>query len=188
MRSEPEVIVRRWLPLAVVTTALCLLVYATVQHSLRSGANDPQVQLAEDAVSALERRDALESVIPPGNVRIESSLAPFVIAFDSAGRPLAGSGSLRGTVPAPPRGVFDFVRANGADRVTWQPDRGVRIAAVVARVSGSPAAFVLAGRSLREVEEREAFARYAAAITWAAALGASLLVIGLGEFLARPSA
>ena len=43
-------ILRRWLPIAASVTALCLLVYATVQQALRSGANDPQIQLAGESV------------------------------------------------------------------------------------------------------------------------------------------
>jgi hypothetical protein len=42
----------RWLPLAVAITILAGLVYATVQQSLRQGANDPQIQLAEDTAAA----------------------------------------------------------------------------------------------------------------------------------------
>ncbi len=38
--------------------------------------------------------------------------------------------------------------------MTWQPERRVRIATVVVRYEGRESGFVLAGRSLREVEER----------------------------------
>ncbi len=42
------------LPFAVAVTGFCLLAYVTVQQSLRQGANDPQIQMAQDAVAALE--------------------------------------------------------------------------------------------------------------------------------------
>jgi hypothetical protein len=42
----------------------------------------------------------------------------------------------------------------GENRVTWQPEPGVRIAAVVASYSGTQSGFVMAGRSLRETERR----------------------------------
>ena len=46
-------IIRHWLPLAVLTFAFCGLVYLAVQQDLRIGANDPQIQMAEDIASAI---------------------------------------------------------------------------------------------------------------------------------------
>jgi hypothetical protein len=57
-------ILRHWLPLAAVTTLLCGLVYLAVQQSLRQGANDPQIQMAEDAAAALVAGSTPESVLP----------------------------------------------------------------------------------------------------------------------------
>ena len=48
-------VLKTWLPLAATVTLVCFIVYGTVQQTYRSNANDPQVQMAEDAVSALER-------------------------------------------------------------------------------------------------------------------------------------
>lgn len=172
---------RRWLPLAAVSTALSILVYLAVQQVQRSDANDPQIQLAEDAVHTLERGAALASVIPAGKVEMEFSLAPFVIAYDPAGRAVAGSGALRGRLPAPPAGVFDFVRAHGEERVTWQPERGVRIASVVRRAEAPDIGFVLAGRSLREVERREEYTRLACAGALGVLLVGSFVVVLLSE-------
>jgi hypothetical protein len=42
-----------WLPLAAAVTMLSGLVYIAVQQNMRIGANDPQIQLAEDAARAL---------------------------------------------------------------------------------------------------------------------------------------
>ena len=42
-----------FLPVAVLATLTCGLIYAEVQQDQRSGANDPQVQLAEDAAARL---------------------------------------------------------------------------------------------------------------------------------------
>lgn len=186
MQLDFSAVLRRWLPLAAIATVICLLVYATVQQSIRSGANDPQVQLAEDAVRALERGDPLGAAVPAGKVDIENSLGPFVIALDSTGQPLAGSGLYRGHLLTPPNGVLEFVRANGEERVTLQPAPGVRIASVVIRTTAKPVAFVLAGRSLREAERRERYTRIAAAVAWAIALAAALVLIVVGELVLRP--
>jgi hypothetical protein len=175
---------RRWLPLAAAIAVVCLLVYAVVQQSHRSAADDPQIQMVEDAVRALEGGATVASVLPTVKVQIESGLAPFVIVYDGQGHPMAGSGTLRGQLAAPPQGVFDFVRANGEERVTWQPERGVRIASVVRRSGAPSAGFVLAGRLLREVEAREENLRNMCALALVAALGGSLLVTGLVEAMA----
>ena len=39
----------KWLPLGVAVTLVCALIYATVQQNYRQSANDPQIQMAEDA-------------------------------------------------------------------------------------------------------------------------------------------
>ena len=172
---------RRCIPLAAVSTIICLLVYVAVQQSLRTGANDPQVQMAEDAVRALERGDAIEKVVPAGMVEIERSLAPFLMLYDADGHAIAGSGALRGQPAAPPPGVFAFVRENGEERVTWQPERGLRLAAVVIRTSAKPAAFVLAARSLREIQKRADYTQNVAAGALVATFCVTLLLTSLLE-------
>ncbi len=172
-----SLIFRRWLPIAALTTITCMLVYLEVQQSIRSAANDPQIQMAEDAVAALERGDAIEKIVPAARVEMERSLAPFLIIYDENRKTIAGSGTLRGLSPAPPTGVFEFVKANGEERVTWQPERGVRIASVVFRTTAKPAAWVLAGRNMREIEKREAYAQNVAAGALAATLCVTLLLV-----------
>jgi hypothetical protein len=95
-------IFRHWLPLAAVTTLLCGLVYLAVQQSLRQGANDPQIQMAEDAAAALAASTTPESVLPVAQVEIFTSLAPFMVIYDDTGGPLTSSGLLHGTIPLLP--------------------------------------------------------------------------------------
>ena len=134
-----------------ITTAIFGIIYATTQQALRHSANDPQIQMAEDAATALNM-DANPQTLPAGHVILQESLAPFLIIYDDSGKPIASSGYLAGKIPVPPNGVFDYTRNAIEDRVTWQPAPGVRIAAVITRYNSG---FVLAGRSLREVERRE---------------------------------
>jgi hypothetical protein len=177
---------RLWLPLAVVITAMCGLVYVAVQQVLRQTANDPQIQMAEDAAAALESGAAVESVVPPEKTAIEGSLAPFVMVFNDQGEVVGSSAQLHGQVPRLPTGVLDYVRSHGEDRVTWQPEPGVRIAAVIVRSQGAQPGFVLAGRSLREVEVREDNAQLEAAAAWFVTMAVSLAAVILGElFLAE---
>ena len=75
-----------FLPLAVLATLLAGLVYGIAQQGLRSGANDPQLQLAEDGARALDAGGDPARVVGPGKVDVAVSLAPFVVVFDAAGR------------------------------------------------------------------------------------------------------
>jgi hypothetical protein len=43
-----------YVPVAVLATLCCGLVYALVQQDLRQSANDPQIQMAQDAARALD--------------------------------------------------------------------------------------------------------------------------------------
>ncbi len=166
--------------LAGIATGVALALYAIPQQVLRNGANDPQIQLATDTVARLEDGAAPSEAVQAGNVDMARSLAPFVIAYNDQGQPLASQAKLNSGVPAPPAGVFDYVRQHGEERVSWQPilgkTRGVRIAAVVERVNGPHPGFVLAGRSLREVEAREAQVEQMAGLTWIGML--TLIIIG----------
>ena len=158
------------LPLAVLATLTCGLIYAEVQQDQRSGANDPQFQLAEDAAARLNAGVSPGSVVDssPG-IDLATSLAPFVIVFDTSHSVLATDATLDGGQPAPPAGVLAAARPGSPNAVTWQPRDGVRIAAVVATWNGGT---VLAGRSLRRVEDRESNAELIAGAGWLAMLGA----------------
>jgi len=176
-------IIKMWLPLAIATAGICALVYLTVQQSLRMGANDPQIQMAEDAASNLDAGASVESVVPSyTKVEIADSLAPFMLVFDDSGKILASSATLHGTVPAYPMGVLDYVRQKGQDRVTWQPEAGVRMATVVVPFEHG---FVVAGRSLTEVEKRASQVESLSGLAMLGIWAATLIVIVLGELVGR---
>ena len=62
---------------------------------------------------------------------------------------------MHGEKPRFAAGVFGSMARNGEARFTWQPAPGVRAATVITSFDGSSKGFVLAGRSLREVEQLE---------------------------------
>jgi hypothetical protein len=176
-------ILRHWIPLAVLSTVICGLVYTAVQQGLRQGANDPQIQIAEDAAAKLSRGDSLASVIPSEKVDIAISLASFVMVYDGEGKVLASSGLLHDQNPDLPLGVLDYTQSHGQDRITWQPEPGVRIATVVAYFNGVQTGYVLVGRSLREVEVRESQTEIITFLAWLVALAATLVTVVFSEFL-----
>jgi hypothetical protein len=144
-----------WLPAAVGATLVAGLTYVSVQQSYRQSANDPQLQLAEDAAARLSAGEQPAAVVGGTQVDLATSLAPFVAVYGSDDQVLAASGSLDGQPPTPPAGVLQAARDTGANMVTWEPRDGVRQAVeVVPWRSPSGSGTVLAGRSLRQVEQR----------------------------------
>jgi hypothetical protein len=156
-----------FLPAAVVLTVACGLAFVGLQQTLRMDANDPQVQLAGDLARKLDAGGAPGTLVGPPDVDLGVSLAPFVAVYDPAGMVLATDGTLDGGPPVPPIGVLDAARSSGIDTVTWQPRAGVRIAAVVVPWHGGT---VLAGRSLRAVQERIGALQGLAVAAWLAGL------------------
>ena len=176
--SRPALLYNALMLLALVS-ALSLGFLVIEQQALRQSANDPQLGLAEDLVRHIEHGTSPSAAVPDDQIDMDASLSPFVIAYDNQGQVLASSAQLNGTVPTPPRGVLDYVRLHGEQRVTWAPRRDVRIASVVLRVAAPQGGFVLAGRNLREVESRKDLLMQMAALVWLGMLG----IILVGTFL-----
>jgi hypothetical protein len=172
-----------WLPLAAGITILSALIYVSIQQVLRIGANDPQIQMAEDTAMTLASGNALESVALTGKVDIAASVAPYMIVFDGSGKPLSSNGFLHGQIPPIPVGVFDEARRTGEDRVTLQPETGVRSAAVIVPIGDGSKGYVLAARSLREVEKRIDQLGLLVLTGWVAALFVSLFLVSILEVI-----
>jgi hypothetical protein len=155
-RTAVTHILLQWLPFAVLATLMCGLIYGTVQQAYRQGANDPQVQIALDVARALENGAPPEVLVPAesGVVDMQQSLAPYIIIYNADLQPIAGVARLHDTIPTPPAGVFDHAKANGENRITWEPEPGVRSAIVLRSYGGEKPGFVLIGRSLSEIENR----------------------------------
>ena len=139
-----------WLLLVVTISCVLGVVYWVVQQDMRIGANDSQIQMAEDTASALQSNKQI--TFSQENIDISQSVAPFIMTFDANGNLRSSEAVLNGKAPVVPSGIFSFAKSNGEDRLTWQPEKGVRIAAVVVPYTNG---FVLAGRNIREVEKRE---------------------------------
>ncbi len=186
------------LVLTALSTGLALALYSIPQQVLRQGANDPQIQMATDLAALLDRYGVTDGLHQGallqsgGGVDMARSLSPFLIVYNDQGQALGSNAQLNGQTPAPPQGVFDYVRQHGEERVSWQPvlggEHGVRIAAVVERVNGPQPGFVLAGRNMREVQARIDQVQQMAGLTWIGMLGVILLgTAGFGWYT-RPRA
>jgi hypothetical protein len=175
---------RVWLPIAAAVTILAGFGYGLVQQDIRTSANDPQWQMAEDAASALAA-DPSAVVVATAKVDMSRSLAPYLITFDLHGTITAASVELGGTTPSPPIGSLTAARTTGAPHsFTWQPAPSVRQAAVVVAYKSG---YVLGGRSMRLVEEREAAIEHLAIAGWLAALiGSAAMTLAATWLLRSP--
>lgn len=170
----------------IIITAVMLLIYACVQQSYRSAANDPQLQIARDLGNALSRGKINEQFFRTDTIDIAQSLAVFAELFDANGKALQSTGFLDGKLPQPPAGIFEFTRANMENILTWQPRPGVRMAMVFEKIKTPGAAlvpkeeleskgFVAAGRSLTETEIRESNLIRMIIMAWIACLSVLLV-------------
>ena len=166
-------------------TILLAVVYATVQQSYRTGANDPQIQLTEDISNKIRQGQPIENIFRADTIDIAQSLSPFAVLYDASGSPTKSTGYLNGKMAQLPAGVFEVAKQNGQDRVTWQPRRDVRVAMVVYYINSAPAQFVAAGRSLREVEDREYNLRKMIFMGWIICMGLVMLNAGLQSYQKR---
>jgi len=138
-----------WLAMMFLVTFTSSLVYLVAQQTLRLGANEQPMQLTKDTMLKLENGQSAVRAIPVDKVNIAQSLSPFVMVFDSNKNLLETSGMMGSSSPVYPKGVLDSVAKSGEDRVTWQPQNGLRYATVAVKYSGG---FIVAGHSLSETE------------------------------------
>ena len=140
-----------WLSGVFIITVIFGTIYTTTQQILRESANDPQIQLAEDAAAALNSGKQPSDIVS-GKVDINNSLAPFVIIYDKNGNVVAGNGYLDDQLADPPFGSLEASSNKTYNAVTWAPYSNVRVATVSVSANDY---YVFSGRSLREVEIRE---------------------------------
>ena len=169
-----------YLPAMAVITVIFGVIYATVQQGYRTGANDPQLQMARDIKTRLSEGRPVD-IFFTDTVDISQSLATVAVLYDADGKPLLSSGYLNGKMLQLPAGVFDYVKTHNEDDITWQPRAGVRMAIVVV---SSPGGFIAVGRSLQEVEIREHDLVIMVFMGWIICIGL-LLVFAAVQFYRR---
>lgn len=173
-----------WIPIAIAVTGLSFVAFGTVQQIYRQSLNDPQVQIAEDAAFALEN-GAQPTWLFASSTRIDiaSSLRPFTVIYDKDLNPLVSTGEIDGEPPMPPQGVFEHAKSEkrglGENRVSWQPKEDVRFAIVVVHVEKTDG-YVLAGRNMRETEDRIWQIQSLIGAAWISILAATLIATWLG--------
>ncbi len=193
-----EWFLRIWVPIAIAVTGMCAVSFGTVQQLYRQSLNDPQIEMSEYIGGMLEDRSSQSaeetihialSDLGMSNSKINvEMLAPVVAYFDTDGKYVAGTALyLNGDLPAPPKGVFEYTRANLSDRLTWEPspNYGLRLATVVRYVGGLSPGFLVVARNMREVEDREENLQNQVLIAWLVTLLATLVTAIAADWYAR---
>ena len=178
-------IFKNWFAYAGIITLLCGIVFITVQQSYRLSANDPQLQLAEDAANALNKGADPKSIVgSTPAIEISQSLSPYLVIYDASGNVAAGSATLNGKPLKIPQGVIDYIQKNGKDAATWQPVPGVR-QAMVGFSTANKAYVTVAGRSLRNVEDRISLLGEQVLFGWGMSLLGMLVVALLQSMMTK---
>ncbi len=142
----------------VVLLALFTVIFGTVmiavQQSYRTNANDPQVEVTGQVAEVMNQNVPLDAIVSDADqIEMDKSLSLFVMIFDKDKKLAGSSAVIDGQPPTPPDGTFEVAKKEGENRFTWEPKKGVRVAAVLKSVGDK--GYVLAGRSLKEIEMRE---------------------------------
>jgi Na+-translocating ferredoxin:NAD+ oxidoreductase RnfG subunit len=164
-----------FLLLVALITVIFGTIYATVKQTYRNNANDPQVEVVDQVASLIEQDIPLDAILGGSDqVDMSKSLGLFVMIFDKDKKLISASAQLDGQTPTPPDNTFERAKQDGENRFTWEPKDGVRIAAVLKAVDDK--GYVLAGRSLREVENRQQDLIRIILISWIVAIPLALLL------------
>ncbi len=155
--------IRLWLLVVTIGGGLLIFGYVSMQQSLRMGLNDPQLQMAQDIASNLNKGESLVSIVPTTSVDESQSLSPFVTIVDSNLKVLATSGKIGDRVPLPPPSSFPDAQKRSNKWFTWQHD-GVRDAAVIVPY-GNHAGYVLVARSMSQTEHTISYITELAGLT-----------------------
>ena len=156
-------------------TFTCSLVYLIAQQSLRLGANGLPMQFAVETSIKLRDGQSAGNAVPAEKVDISKSLSTFVMVFDINKNLVATSGMMGSSEPKYPKGVLKYDTQKGGNRVTWQPQEGLRFATVAIRYSNG---YIVAARSLSETEKLIEIIGRLVLFAWVACAIFSALALG----------
>lgn len=164
-----------YVPIAIVITFLSGLIFVCIQQTIRLGANDQPLELAQNLASGLATKNALPTDFPVGKSDISKSLTPVFMVFDSRKKMIGTTAKLNNKPAQFPTGVLDKAKEEGLNMVTWQPQKGVRLASVSVYFKEKSEGYVVVARSLVQTERLEDMLQTLVGIGWLVTLFAFLL-------------
>lgn len=183
--NKYAIVFKAWFGYAAIITLTCIIIYVTVQQSFRLSANDPQVQMAQDAALAIDKGADPKNLAGTSTpLELSQNLSPYLVVYDPSGNVVAGSATLNGKPLRIPQGVIDYIRKNGRDAASWQPEPGVR-QAMVGVSSANGKYVVISGRSLSPTEERIGRLGEQVAFGWVVSLVGLLVLAFLQSMMTK---
>ena len=146
--------IKFWFPYVLLTICVCFTFYVISQQMLRLGANDLPNQISVNIANKLSDNLTIQQDLP-SKIDLTNNQSPFVIVYDGTGKQIISTASINGTSVEIPQGVLNEAKVKGQNRVTWQPQQGIREAIVVTYYTGGSTGYVVAGKSLQETENLE---------------------------------
>ena len=153
------------LPLICGTIAILFATIASHQV-IRMGVDSRLSVIAQDAGTELVSGALISPLVAGKIIQIKKSGSAFLSILDNDGKILGTNGSLEGVDLIPPKGVLEYTRAHTEERVTWEPQQGVRIATVLRYIAGETPMYVVAGVSLAEAQRQICLIRQLALLAW----------------------
>jgi hypothetical protein len=178
-----------WLAIVGASTLVLGGAYAMVQQSTRLGLDEGPLQ-----GSIFYSQQLKDGTLDPANLSsssktdLSAETASFAIITDSNLHVLGSDAELNGQTPLPPKGVFDYAKANGSNTITWQPSDNARLAIRVIPVEISTLntkGFLVIGQSLKPAEKRIAVYGQIALVAWAIMLAWVTLIYFLAGQLSN---
>ncbi|MCL2826321.1 MAG: hypothetical protein FWD72_02820 [Eggerthellaceae bacterium] len=137
-----------WAALMVAGVFCAGCVYVSFQQQARLGADVPAAMAAQQAAYELGLGASPQEALP-AQTDMAETITPFVMVYDNNKKLVAASTDMGGF--SYPQGCLDQIdSSNGGDnRVTWQPESGLRFATVGIKVESG---YVVGAYSLSESE------------------------------------
>lgn len=171
-------IVAIFLTLVVIISIVFVTICYTARGVMRQSANDPQVEVTDQVASIIRQGAPLDQIISAAEqVDLGDSQALFVMIFDKDKKLVGTSATLNGQPISIPDEAFDRAKAGSDYRFTREPQQGSRFALVVKAVDDS--GYVVAGRSLAEMEKRATNLYQPLWIGWVLSVLAALFLASL---------
>jgi hypothetical protein len=142
-----------FLPFAVCITLLSGLIYFSSQQVIRLSANEMPSLSVDTALARISIGQQLNTILPNIPIELSKPFGFFFSAYNEQKVLTIAQTTVRSAPVSVPSGVLDYAKSHGKDRVTWQPETGIRLAIVVVYEPRTNT-YLVAGRDLTDYEHR----------------------------------
>lgn len=165
-----------FLPFAVCITLLSGLIYFSSQQVIRLSANEMPSLSVDTALARISIGQQLNTILPNVPIELSKPFGFFFSAYNEQKVLTIAQTTVHGASVTIPDGVFDYAKLHGKDRVTWQPETGIRLATVVV-YEPKTKTYLVAGRDLTDYEHRIETLGIQILLGWALTMGGTFVAV-----------